>query len=155
MTSEPVTFSAIQFSAMSFLAMREHSAAELRQKLQKKFDVPDLIAAAVEDLTLRNLQSDERFTEAFIKMRIRQGKGPVRILYELKEKGIEKNLAVSLTNPDDCAWIDLAKEVCERRFNQLAPISQKEKAKIIRFLHYRGFTSTQIQQATSQARVFR
>lgn len=155
MTSEPVTFSAIQFSAMNFLAMREHSAAELRQKLQKKFEVPDLIAAAVEDLTLRNLQSDERFTEAFIKMRIRQGKGPIRILYELKEKGIEKNLAVSLTNPDDRAWIDLAKEVCERRFNQLAPLSQKEKARMIRFLHYRGFTSAQIQQAASLAPSFR
>lgn len=153
--TEPVTFSAIQFSAMTFLAMREHSAAELRQKLQKKFDDPDLIAAAVEDLTLRNLQSDERFTDAFIKMRIRQGKGPVRILYELKEKGIEKTLAVSVTNPDDWAWIDLAKEVCERRFGGLAPIGQKEKAKIIRFLHYRGFTSTQIQQAISRGSSFR
>lgn len=154
-TDELITFSTIQFSAMNFLAMREHSAAELRQKLQKKFDAPELITAAVDDLTIRNLQSDERFTEAFVKMRVRQGKGPVRILYELTEKGIAKDLASSFIDQDDNIWIDIAKEICERRFGDLSPTDQKAKGRIIRFLHYRGFTSSHIQRALTKEASFR
>ena len=38
--------------------------------LQKKFEDVELIRQVIADLTERNLQSDERFTEAFIKMRL-------------------------------------------------------------------------------------
>src|SRR5690606_27797054 len=118
--SEPVTFSAVQFSAMNLLAMREHSVAELRQKLQKKFKDSELVNQVIDDLATRNLQSDERFAEAFVKMRIRQGKGPVRILYELKEKGIAEDLAAALVDLSDQLWVDLAKEVCLKRFGMLS-----------------------------------
>jgi len=146
--SEPVTFSAVQFSAMNLLAMREHSVAELRQKLQKKFKDSELVNQVIDDLATRNLQSDERFAEAFVKMRIRQGKGPVRILYELKEKGIAEDLAAALVDLSDQLWVDLAKEVCLKRFGMLSGTPRQDNAKQIRFLQYRGFTSTHIRKIT-------
>lgn len=144
MTSEPVTFSAIQLSAMNLLAMREHSAAELRQKLQKKFGDFELVSQVVEDLTTRNLQSDERFAEAFVKMRIHQGKGPMRILYELREKGIAEELIAVLVDLSDQLWLGLAKEVCTKRFGTVSGASQQDKAKQARFLQYRGFAPIHI-----------
>ena len=81
------TTSDIRLAAMNLLAMREHSAHELRRKLAPRFEGAD-VAAVIAVLTAENLQSDERYTEAFIIMRKRQGKGPIRIALELKEKGI-------------------------------------------------------------------
>ena len=44
----------------------------------------DAVAQLVDD----GLQSDERFTEAFVRSRINQGKGPARIRADLRERGI-------------------------------------------------------------------
>ena len=53
----------------------------------------------------QNYQSDERFSEAFILMRHNQGKGPLKIASELKQRGINK------FNLDVFDWFKLAKEV--------------------------------------------
>ena len=75
-------------TAMRMLMRREHSKVELIQKLQVKgFDV-DIINDSISKLVKRNYQSDERFAEDFILMRFNQGKGPVRIISELKMRGI-------------------------------------------------------------------
>jgi regulatory protein len=146
MSNEAVSFANVQFSAMSLLALREHSAWELEQKLQKKFDDCTLVAQVITDLTARDLQNDERFAEAFVKMRIRQGKGPVRIQYDLREKGIAADLIAIVLDDSNSLWLGLAQEVRIRRFGEKVPCDHKDKAKQMRFLQYRGFSSAHIQQ---------
>lgn len=146
MSNEPASFASVQFSAMNLLAMREHSAWELQQKLQKKFEDVELIRQVIADLIERNLQSDERFTEAFIKMRMRQGKGPIRIQYDLKEKGVAAGLIANALESSDSLWLDLANEVRVRRFGTKLPSDHRDKAKQMRFLQYRGFGSEHIQR---------
>ncbi len=135
---------AIRFAAMNYLARREHAAAELRDKLARRFDASALIEQVVNKLTEEKLQSDERFTEAFVAMRKCQGKGPVRILQELQQKGVATELREAYLDTSDGDWKDLAREVREKRFGSELPKLPKDKARQIRFLQYRGFTAEQV-----------
>lgn len=146
MSAEPITHATIRFSAMNFLAMREHSAKELQHKLVLRFDDSDLVSEVVDRLTKESLQSDERFCEAFIAMRARQGKGPVRILLELKEKGVAAELidAAMDAHGQDSYWFELAAKERIKRFGSAVPRDIKDKSRQVRFLQYRGFTGSQI-----------
>lgn len=138
----------VRFAAMNFLAMREHSAKELRDKLGRKYsDWPSLLDVVVQELAEQNLQSDERFTAAFIAMRQRQGKGSQLIRFELRERGIGAELIASYLDESDFLWQSLANEVRAKRFGVELPVDQRERARQMRFLHARGFASRHIQQA--------
>lgn len=144
--SEQATLSDVRFAAMNMLAMREHSVGELVEKLGRKFSDSTLIAQALTVLVEQNLQSDERFAEAFITMRQRQGKGTVLIRKELRDRGVAIPLINSLIDEADAGWSLLAQEVRSKRFHAL-PADGREKAKQMRFLHSRGFASRHIQAA--------
>ena len=137
LTQESKCYSA----AMKMLMRREHSKLELFQKLQVKgFDV-ETINDSISKLVKQNYQSDERFAEDFILMRFNQGKGPVRIVSELKMKGIN---TFDLSAFD---WFVLAKEIRQKKFGNQISLDYKETAKQKRFLQSRGFNLDQINQA--------
>tara|TARA_Y100000746_G_scaffold232213_1_gene248331 strand:- start:2266 stop:2649 length:384 start_codon:yes stop_codon:yes gene_type:complete len=126
---------------MKMLMRREHSKLELFQKLQiKGFDI-DIINNSISKLVQQNNQSDERFAEDFIMMRFNQGKGPVRIVSELKMRGI------NTFNLSAFDWFELAKEIRQKKFGNQLPLDYKEIAKQKRFLQSRGFNIDQINQA--------
>ena len=128
-------------TAMRMLMRREHSKVELFQKLQVKgFDV-DIINDSISKLVKQNYQSDERFAEDFILMRFNQGKGPVRIVSELKMRGIN---TFDLSAFD---WFELAKEIRQKKFGNQLSLDYEETAKQKRFLQSRGFNLDQINQA--------
>lgn len=139
----------IRFSAMSFLALREHSAKELRDKLARKYEQAALVEEAVKGLIEQNLQSDERFTRAFVSMRQRQGKGSVIIKMELREKGVTAELIAQFVDDTDPLWVELARDVKHKKFRGVTPSDQRERAKQMRFLNSRGFSGRHIQGAFS------
>lgn len=136
-------------SALNLLARREHSVHELKNKLRlRKF--PDVdIDQALRDLQDRNLQSDERYTECYIRSRAGQGYGPLRIKDELSEKGVSAELISIHIDENDLDWNEKAAAVKEKKFGIDAPAEYKDKAKQMRFLQYRGFTQKQISYAVS------
>ncbi|GAB1257128.1 regulatory protein RecX [Aurantivibrio plasticivorans] len=142
---------AVRFSAMNLLARREHSAQELYQKLQKRFPRDlSLITEAIKQLQSENLQSDERFAEAFVASRVRRGQGPNRIGMELRQRGVEKSvIAMNLEAFDPSEWVALAKDVCARKYGENATQDRKQQAKQYRFLQYRGFSADHIRKALS------
>jgi len=128
-------------AALKMLIRREHSQSELSNKLQLKgFDDVD-IKHSINLLIEQKYQSDERFSEAFILMRYNQGKGPVIISSELKNRGIE-SFDLSIFD-----WLELAKEVREKKFGKNLPSDYKTQAKQKRFLKSRGFDFDQIDKA--------
>lgn len=147
MQQELPKISEIRFSAMNFLALREHSTKELKDKLSRKYAHAELIEQALNELTEQNLQSDERFARAFVSMRQRQGKGPVIIKMELREKGVAAELIAHFVDDTDPLWLELARDVRAKKFKGVAVIDQQERAKQMRFLHSRGFSSRHIQGA--------
>ncbi len=126
---------------MRMLVRREHSVLELQQKLSfKEFSGVD-IEHALDLLIDQNYQSDERFASEFIQMRFNQGKGPVKIASELRQRGVEQ-FDLSLFD-----WFALAKSIRENKYQVEAPSDYKEQAKQKRFLQSRGFNFEQINQA--------
>ena len=127
-------------TALNLLARREHSASELLQKLkQRAFDDHD-IQAVIEKLQADNLQSDARFAECFIQQRVGAGFGPVKIRYELKQKGVADNLVDALLENYDDDWIARMQQQRIRRFGAAMPTDYALKMKQARFLQNRGFS---------------
>lgn len=80
--------------AVKYLAMREHTAKELRQKLMQKQYTPATIAATIEALQESGAQSDERYAEIMVRSRQRRNpEGKVVLLKRLAEKGVPTQLA--------------------------------------------------------------
>nr|BAK82136.1 regulatory protein for RecA [Calyptogena nautilei symbiont] len=125
------------------MAQREHSVLELTQKLSAKGYAIEEIEPALVQLAQNNYQSDGRFVEAFVLMRINQGKGGVLISQQLKQKGIED---FDLSTIDS---FELAKSVRLKKYGKQLPKDYKEKAKQQRFLQSRGFDFEQINQVFS------
>jgi regulatory protein len=135
--------------AMDYLARREHGLSELIRKLTTFGFDADVAHDAVAQLVDDGLQSDERFTEAFVRSRINQGKGPARIRADLQEKGINDGVIAAGLEEADQNWYDLALQVRLRKFGAQAPGDFKEKARQMRFLQSRGFEQDHIQVAVS------
>jgi regulatory protein len=146
-----LTSAQLRLAAMNLLARREHSAEELRQKLSNKSPHADLVNQVITGLIEDGLQSDERFTEAFTKMRIRQGKGSAVVSFELKQKGISQPLINKFVKNSDGQWQESLAQLIDRRFAGQIAQDPREKAKQLRFLQSRGFTSDQIRQVISES----
>ncbi len=135
--------------AMDYLARREHGRGELLDKLTRFGFDADVADDAVAQLVDDGLQSDARFAEAFVRSRINQGKGPVRIRTDLRERGLGGSaIDVALEEADE-DWYALAREVRLKKFGPDTPSEFRDKAKQMRFLQSRGFEPDQIQSAVS------
>jgi len=145
MQQTPPKVGDIRFSAMGLLALREHSVKELKDKLGRKFSCAELVEEAIAGLVEQNLQSNERFAQSFVSMRQRQGKGPVIIKLELREKGVDAELINQFVDDVDVLWFELARDVWHKKFRGTMPADPRERAKQMRFLHSRGFSSRHIQ----------
>lgn len=135
--------------AMDYLARREHGRTELINKLTSFGFQAATADAAVAQLVDDNLQSDQRFVEAFIISRINQGKGPLKIRSDLRERdiaGAVVDIGLQDANQD---WYASARAVREKKFGPDYPMDYSEKARQMRFLQSRGFDIDHIQAAVS------
>ena len=134
---------------MDYLARREHGRGELLDKLTRFGFDADVAEAAVTQLVDDGLQSDSRFAEAFVRSRINQGKGPVRIRADLRDRGLGgATIDVALEEAGE-DWYALARDVRLKKFGPDTPTEFRDKAKQMRFLQSRGFEPDQIQAAVS------
>ena len=139
----------IRKKAMDFLARREYGQVELIKKLADKGYLRRLIEQEIQTLTEERLQSDDRFAGAFVQSRINQGKGPVRIRLDLRQRGISDAVIEMAIEESAADWHGLASEVRLRKFGDVAPADFKAKAKQMQFLQYRGFEQDHVQGAFS------
>lgn len=134
---------------MDLLARREYSRAELSQRLCKRFgDIAD-VELVLTQLQDDNLQSDQRFTEAFLRSRIGRGQGLQRVRLDIRQRGISDSLFAEVLEALEMDWYKLAREVVERKFGVDPAEDPKERARRARFLQYRGFSFDQISYALS------
>ncbi len=129
----------LRHKAMDLLARREYSRRELGERLHRSFpDVEaDEIQGTIERLADEGLQSDQRFAEGYIRLRVSRGQGPRKIQFELMQRGVGDDLAGPLMAQYD--WPELASEVAARKFGSTPPVDDREKAKRLRFMNQRGF----------------
>ena len=136
-------FATIYNKSLDLLSRREHSAFELIQKLKKRYGSSNLIDDVIIRLQESNLLDDQRFAEAYIKVRARKGFGPRRIDAELQQRKVSEaiiNQELSMIEN----WNELALAAFKKKFGNL----QKDTKKILKaksFLQNRGFSFEQIE----------
>lgn len=138
------------------LGKKEYTRFQLNKKLRQKFvEVScDEINEALDELENKNIISDLRFFESFVRSKINSGWGENKIKLKLKEKGISAEILKN--NEAHFFDLDLSKitEEIKRKYNLEDDFlnnlewseKQKFKAKIYRRLLSRGFKFDQIKK---------
>lgn len=132
-----LTGSRLRSYTFALLAKRDYSQGELQNKLLPLAANPLEVAALLEELVLRDYQSDQRVAEQTLHSQLRQGKGWAQIQQKLKQKQLDPELVA--TELADVDWLAQAYALKCRKFGSAVEIDAKRKAKQVRFLQYRGF----------------
>lgn len=130
--------------SISLLASREHSEKELVDKLKLKKYQFDEISPVVAYLQENNYQCDSRFAESYCRTRVNKGYGWQYIKQALVQKGVSHAIIADIKLNDDTDWYQQAELVYEKKFGYREIADQKDKAKRVRFLQSRGFSTDQI-----------
>lgn len=136
----------LRHKIIELLARREYSYGELEQKLLPSAQSEALLYKVLDWMVEMGLQSDERFTEMFIRSKYLSGYGPVRIRLELKQKHIAADL-VELgfeSMETELEWSQEIDRLIEKKAKNLDLNDAKHKNKVMGFLQRRGFTLDQI-----------
>ena len=142
--------SALETSALRYLARREHSRLELEKKLAANVrSSNEMISDVLDQLEQKGLLSAERFVEQTIRTR-RPKFGSQRIVHELKQKGIDEQLIADFLPELAATELDTAYETWKKKFGVL-PINAKEQGKQTRFMMSRGYSYDIIRQVLAQA----
>jgi regulatory protein len=134
--------------AVRYLARREYGIEELRRKLVLRGAEPDIAQQVVSRCSEQDLVSDERFTEMYVRMRIRRLFGPMKIRGELRQRGIPDPLIASALAVDGETWIEAAVHWAGRRIH--GDLDFTQKAKMHRRLMNRGFNHEQANAALTR-----
>ncbi|MGB6826133.1 regulatory protein RecX [Psychrobacter sp.] len=154
--------SRLRWLAFYYLSRREYGKAELKQKLIDKEQDPEKIDALLDEFEEKGYQSDYRTTLMLIRENIRKGRGRGRIKQEFYRKkiampgNIDELIDMANTESDEFSefvdndadnlvdgvdWLKLAVIARTKKYGNEIPVEQKEKAKQLRFLQYRGFNT--------------
>lgn len=131
--------------ALRLLSRREHSRAELRRKLLLRKFSSAMIDAILDKLTALDWQNDQRFAELFVRSEIMRGQGPLKIRYNLRERGLDPRVIEELLVQEPEIWQESLNRVWESKY--LPALDRGEQIpqdRQMRFLYSRGFTPEQI-----------
>ena len=135
--------------ALRLLSSREHSRAELQRKLAPHEETPGELAAVLDKLAAKDLQSDQRAVDSLVYRRSAK-LGTQRLRQEMQSKGMDPQAvaqAVALLRTSEQAR---AFEVWRKKFGSPAA-TPAERAKQVRFLAGRGFSGEAIARVVSGA----
>ena len=130
---------------MDYLSRREHSRYELYKKISTHNFDKDLINQELDLLIRDGLLSDERFVEAFIHSRKKNGKGPLKISAELQQRGADESLINKyIEEIENSEWLESAEQVIEKKLGNAKQLDYDNQLKMMKFLNNRGFTIDQV-----------
>lgn len=130
--------------AIGYLARRDYSRAEMRDKLLAIANPPsrDDVDALLDELAALGFLSDARFAHALV--RKKAGDFSKRaIAATLKAKGVGGETAGEALAGNEIDDQDALVALWRRRFGR-APVDDREKARQVRFLQSRGFSLSAI-----------
>lgn len=125
--------------ALRLLARREHSRVELRRKLAAFAPSAEELDTLLDDLIQSRLLSDERYAEARAHTLSRRY-GSTRVAHDLKQQGVASEALERAVAEARCTDLERAREVWRKRFGE-TPRTAQDRAKQMRFLQHRGFTT--------------
>lgn len=149
----------LRWLAFYYLSTREHSAGELKKKLLAKQQDSQKIDELLAEFAQKGYQSEMRTALMLIREGIRKGRGRRRIKQDFytRQISLPSNIdeLIDLANEesdefadfittndeadDKIDWLRLAVEARVKKYGSEIPKDNKDKAKQLRFLQYRGF----------------
>jgi regulatory protein len=133
---EPDTAEELRARALRLLARREHSRSQLSRKLAPRAESPEALETLLDSLVQKKQLSDERYAEARTRQLARKY-GAARIRQDLKANGVDKGLVENVSNEGE---FERARAILDRKYRSEAT-TREERAKRMRFLQARGFSS--------------
>lgn len=91
-------------------------------------------------LEAENSLNSVRFAEQYVHSRTTRGFGPLKIIRELLDRGVERAQAEDAIQAWSGNWDSLLVEVYRKRYAETVATSQAERAKRVRYLSRRGFS---------------
>ena len=140
-TPEP---SELRERALRLLARREHSRLELARKLELAGFAGAEIAPLLDEFEDRNWLSDRRFAESWVADH-RAKAGSVKLAFDLRQRGVADPIISEVLNQHRDSELERAREVWQKKFGT-PPVDATDKARQMRFLQSRGFTSEVIRR---------
>ncbi len=116
----------------------------MRDKLAKRGHDSALVEQTLQRLAERDLLSDERFAQAFLRSRLERGQGPLKIRAQLMQRGVNGELINTILSETEIDWEERAAAARSRRFGEEPPEDRAEMARQARFLRARGFSEGQL-----------
>ena len=133
-----------------YLSIREHSKLELQNKLYQKGHDLDNIRDCIDEFSSKDIQSDIRFTEEFIRSKLKKNKGPRLISSELVSRGITDSIInKKISEISYQEWCTVAFLALKKKLNG-SSVSIEDKDKIYSFLISRGFEHKMIKYAIDE-----
>ncbi|GAA6206245.1 MULTISPECIES: regulatory protein RecX [Thalassotalea] len=135
---------AILHKGIDLLSRREHSELELRNKLRLREFQDSEITPVIDFLVENDYLNEARFADSVYRTRLNKGYGKRFIENELAQKGVSSRDINAAAQALEINWYHQVEVVYKKRFNHAPITEQKDKAKRIRFLQYRGFSTDEI-----------
>lgn len=136
--------------ALRILALREHSAFELAQKLrQRNYDEAE-IAAALAQCQAWNYLNDSRAADVLVRTLLKKGAGLNKIKFELAKRRIPDSITATLVLELDQndRQLDTALALVTKKFAKAQTCAEihRQKGKIFRYLQNKGYPTGIIYQ---------
>ncbi|MEO0190199.1 MAG: RecX family transcriptional regulator [candidate division WOR-3 bacterium] len=129
----------IKQRAYRLLRYRSRSVAETKDRLQKLGYEPEIVEEVVHELVEEGILNNHKFAREFVSDYTNlKPRGNIFIVNELKKKKVDDAYIKEILKERDEK--SLIKKIIEKKFSNFNKKDPKQKAKIIRYLLYRGFT---------------
>lgn len=125
--------------ALRLLSGREHSRAELQRKLSQHETEPGELARALDELEAKGFINEQRVVESVLHRRASR-LGAARVRQELQAKGLDPQAVAEAVAGLQDSEEPRAREVWRKKFG-VPPLDANDRAKQMRFLLTRGFSS--------------
>ena len=139
--------------AVRLLARREHSRAELRNKLLRHLPPeaePESVEQVLDRLVARDMLSEARFVQS--RLRVRAGRyGVARLREELRQHDLAPELLRDVLKPLAESEFERAWALWKRKFG-VPPADPSQRARQMRFLAGRGFGTDTVLRVIRKAR---
>ena len=147
-----MTYQELYQYAIFMLSRRDYSTNELQRRIERRIretekdspTAPECLPQVIERLLESQYLDDNRTIYSFFRSYLNKSYGPLRIRQELRLKGFPSEMIERVLEETDTDWYALCQEVKEKKFGTAKPKDFKERAKQVRYLQYRGFTSDYI-----------
>ncbi len=134
---------------LQLLSKKEYSVLEMTRKLNVRYP-EEVVQKCVAYCKEKNYLSDERFASMFVRFRFHSNYGPMRIRYELKEKGINEDIAEETLDNPEYDFEETLLDLAIRKSANLDLKDYKERTKLVRHLVSRGFESSSVIKIVSR-----